>query len=149
MISVRQLLEKKKKSFWIISPDATVYEAVQMMMDNDVGALMVVEGDQPLGIVTERDYARRLILQERHPKETLVRDIMSQKVMYIRPDQTIGDCMKLMTERNIRHLPVMDENSTLVGIVSIRDVVRYIISHQEFMIEQLETYITDRPTHRR
>jgi len=148
MISVKQLLSNKQKQVSTISPDASVYEAVQLMMDNNVGALMVMDGERAIGIVTERDYARKLVLQERNPKNTRVRDIMTERVFYVYPHQTIDDCMALMTKKQIRHLPVI-EDGRLMGLVSIRDVVREIISEQEFMIEQLESYIMGLPSHMR
>jgi IMP dehydrogenase len=148
MITVKQLLRNKKKQVWTIEPDSTVYEAVQLMIDKDVGALMVMESGKAVGIVTERDYARKLVLQERAPKETRVRDIMTERVLFVYPEQTMDECMALMTNKQIRHLPVLD-NDKLVGLVSIRDVVRQVISEQEFMIAQLENYIMDRPPHMR
>lgn len=148
MISVKQLLKNKQKRAWTISPDASVCEAVQLMMDKDVGALMVMEDEQPVGIVTERDYTRRLILHGQSPKDTRVRNIMTERVLFVYPEQTIDECMVLMTQKRIRHLPVL-ENDRLVGLVSIRDVVREIISEQEFIIAQLENYIMDRPPHMR
>ncbi|MCG8350925.1 MAG: CBS domain-containing protein [Chloroflexales bacterium] len=113
------------------------------MADKDIGAVLVLEEGNLVGIVTERDYARKLILQGKASKETPVSEVMSRRVLYVEPDQTVEECMALMTEKHLRHLPVINGDQ-LLGIVSIRDVVKDIISDREFLIEQLEHYITDR-----
>ena len=117
-----------------------MFEAIKLMADKNVGALLVMEGDQVVGIISERDYARKIDLMSRSSKETPVREIMTAAVMYVRPDQTTEDCMVLMTENRLRHLPVM-ESDKLVGLISIGDLVKDIISEQKFIIEQLEHYI--------
>jgi CBS domain-containing protein len=143
--TVRDLLRKRGLEVWTIGPDDTVYQALQVMADKNVGALPVIEGEKLSGIFSERDYARKVILHGRSSKELLVKEIMSSRVAYVRPNQTIDDCMALMTNLKIRHLPVLEEDR-LVGMISMRDVVEDIISEQDFIIEQLVTYIqTERP----
>jgi CBS domain-containing protein len=123
-----------------IAPTATVFEALTLMAEKNIGALLVTEGEKIAGIITERDYARKMILVGRTSKETPVRAIMTTEVMYVRPGQTSEECMALMTESRVRHLPVID-NGKLVGLLSIGDLVKDIISDQRFTIEQLEHYI--------
>jgi CBS domain-containing protein len=113
------------------------------MAEQDIGAVMVVDGERLVGIFTERDYARKIVLQGKLSQDTPVRDVMTTSVIYVRPEQTVEECMAVMSEHGVRHLPVVD-GDRLVGLVSMRDVVRHIISEQEFMIEQLVSYITDR-----
>ena len=140
MITVRQLLRAKGHDIWHIAPDASVYDALKLMADKQVGALLVLEGEDVIGIISERDYARKVILKEKSSMDTPTREIMTRRVMYVHPEQTIQECMALMTDKRVRHLPVLD-NDRLMGIISIGDVVKAIISQQEFMIEQLERYI--------
>jgi len=140
MNSVHQLLEKKPKEIWSISPDASVFEAIKLMADKGIGALLVVKDDDLVGIVSERDYARKIILKGRSSKETPVSAIMTTKLYYVNPDSTLNECMALFTERRIRHLPVL-KNDKVVGIVTSGDVIKTIISEQEFIIDQLERYI--------
>jgi len=137
---VIEILKTKGRDVWTVSPDATVYDALQVMADKNVGALMVVEDDTLVGVFSERDYARKIILQGKASKDTLVREIMSTELVCVRPDQTIRICMELMTHKRTRHLPVLDEGR-LAGVISIGDVVKAIISEQEFTIQQLEHYI--------
>lgn len=138
---VRQLLEKKPSGELIsISPDSTVFQALQTMAERDVGAILVMEDDDIVGIFSERDYARRIVLQGRTSAGTKVRDIMTRKVVYVSPSQNVGECMALMTEKKFRHLPVMD-NGQVVGMLSIGDLVRATIEEQQFVIEQLVSYI--------
>src|SRR5713226_5287719 len=141
MTTIRQILGTKGRDVWSVSPDTTVYDAIKLMADKNVGALVVFEGDRLAGIISERDYARKVILKGKSSKETPVKEIMSVEVITIRPDQSIEECMALMTIRRIRHLPVLEEKK-LVGVISIVDVVKAIISEQEFTIKQLENYIT-------
>ena len=124
-----------------ITPTASVFDAVKLMADKNIGALLVMEGEEVAGIITERDYARKIALMSRSSKETPVREIMTSAVMYVRPDQTNEECMVLMTENRLRHLPVMD-GGKLLGVISIGDLVKDIISEQKFIIEQLEHYIS-------
>lgn len=138
---VIEILKTKGRDVWTVSPDSTVYDALQVMADKNVGALMVLERDEVVGVFSERDYARKIILKGKASKDTLVREIMSTELVWVRPDQTIEVCMNLMTNKRIRHLAVLDEGR-LVGVISIGDVVKAIISEQEFTIQQLEHYIT-------
>ena len=135
------LKTKAERSVHTIGPAASAFEAAQAMAQKNVGALVVVDAGQIVGIVTERDYARKLVPMDRSPRATPVRDIMSSPVMYVRPQHTSGECMALMTENRLRHLPVVDAGQ-LVGLVSIGDMVKDIISDQQFIIEQLEHYIS-------
>ena len=141
MTTVAQLLQDKGHVVWTVAPGATVYAALSLMADKNVGALVVVEGARVVGILSERDYARKVILRGKLSKDTLVREIMTDKVYFLHPEQTIEECMALMTAERVRHLPVL-EGDQLVGIISIGDVVRVVISEKEFLIKQLEHYIT-------
>lgn len=143
MTTVQRLLQHKGHTVWSIPPDASVFEAVQLMADKRVGALMVVDRNELVGVISERDYAREIVLKDRASRDTPVSAIMTQRVLYVRPQQTLEECMALMTEKNLRHLPVLDDGR-LVGVVSMRDVVKDLIAEKEFLIEQLENYITDR-----
>jgi CBS domain-containing protein len=141
MTSVAQILKSKPdKSVYTIAPSASVFEAVKLMADKNIGALVVVEAEKIVGLVTERDYARKVVLMARSSKETPVRDIMTAQVLCVRPAQGSEECMALMTEKRLRHLPVLDKGG-LVGLVSIGDLVKDVISEQKFLIEQLEHYI--------
>jgi len=141
MATVRQLLRTKGNEIWSVAPQATVYEALQIMSEKDVGALLVLDTGNLVGIFSERDYARKLILKGRFSKDTTVTELMTHEVLYVEPQSTIEDCMALMTAKRIRHLPVL-EKERLIGVVTIGDVVKQIISDQEFTIRQLGTYIT-------
>ena len=143
MKTVTQLLRTKGQQVLSVSPDIPVFEALGVMADKNVGALLVVEGERLVGVFSERDYARKVILKGKSSKDTPVREIMSSHVLYVRPEQTIEDCMALMTDKRVRHLPVMEEGR-VVGVISIGDVVKAIIAEQEFIIEQLQNYITGR-----
>ena len=140
MSTVQQLLNGKGNDVWTVDPGETVYAAIQMMADKDVGALVVVDDDKPVGIFTERDYARKVMLENRQSKTTPVGDVMSSRIVCASPDQTIEECMALMTEKRVRHLPVLADGK-LAGIVSIGDLVKSKIADQEFIIEQLAHYI--------
>jgi len=143
MTTVERLLQHKGHTVWSIPPDASVFEAVQLMADKRVGALMVVDKNELIGVISERDYAREIVLKDRASRSTPVSAIMTQRVLYVRPQQTLEECMALMTEKNLRHLPVLDDGR-LVGVISMRDVVKDLIAEKEFLIEQMENYITDR-----
>ena len=143
-LRINDILAQKGGTVWSISPEATVFEAIQMMADKNVGALLVTKGEQLLGIMSERDYTRKVILKGRASKETPVRDIITGHVITVTPDHTVPECLKLMTEHRIRHLPVVQANKIL-GVISIGDLVNSIISHQTSAIEQLQTYITGFP----
>ena len=135
------LKSKPHQTVFTIAPTSSVFEAVQLMADKNIGALLVMEGMQVVGIISERDYARKITLMSRSSRDTLVRDIMTPEVMYVRPENTTEECMALMTENRLRHLPVMD-GGKLLGLVSIGDLVKDIISEQKFIIDQLEHYIS-------
>ena len=142
---LREILHNKGNATWSISPDATVFEAIQMMADKNIGALLVIENSKLVGIISERDYTRKVALKGRSSKETPVRDIITGRVIYVTPDHTVEECMRLMTEHRVRHLPVL-EGEKICGIVSIGDLVNWIITAQSSTIHQLETYITGYPT---
>lgn len=141
MRTVKQLLDDKGHHVWTIGPDASVLEAVKMMADKEVGALIVADAGRPVGIISERDYARKVILQGRSSQATAIKEIMTTAMVCARPDQSVEECMAVMTEKRIRHLPVM-EGDKLVGMISIGDLVKAIIADQQFVIEQLAHYIT-------
>lgn len=141
MHTVRHLLQEKGNQVWSIAPQATVYEALESMAKKNVGALLVIQSGNVVGMFTERDYARKVVLQGRSSKTTSVGELMTADVLYVSPDDTIENCMAIMTDKHLRHLPVM-ENEQLIGIVSIGDVVKAIISAHEFTIRELERYIT-------
>jgi signal-transduction protein with cAMP-binding, CBS, and nucleotidyltransferase domain len=141
MITARKILGTKGGRVWSIGPRATAYEALQLMADKDVGALLVIDGESIVGVFSERDYARKVILKGKSSKSTFVAELMSTPVFYIEPDKTIEDCMALMTAKRMRHLPVLD-NGALIGMVSIGDVVNALITEQKITIRDLENYIT-------
>ena len=142
MKTVKQILQSKTRDIGIlsISPDATVYDALKLMAEKDVGALMVMEADKLVGIISERDYARKVILHGKSSKEIRVSDIMTSKIIYVNTAKTVDECMALMTDKRVRHLPVY-EGDRLVGVVSIGDLVKEAISEREYIIKQLESYI--------
>lgn len=141
MKNVIELLRVKGHQYWSVTPDTTVFDALKLMAEKNIGVLLVLEGDVLVGLLSERDYARKVILKGKSSKDTLVKEIMSEKVIYVEPEQTVEECMALMTDKRVRHLPVF-EGDKLIGIISIGDVVKAIISEQEFIIEQLEHYIS-------
>jgi CBS domain-containing protein len=141
MGTVRNILQEKGNLVHTVSPDDSVYNALETLEDRNIGALVVMDDAKLIGIFTERDYARKIVLKGRSSKDTLVRDIMTDEVIYVTPDSTVDGCMQLMTNRYIRHLPVM-ECDQLVGIVSIGDLVKYTIGEKDFIIINLEHYIT-------
>ena len=141
MAKVKDILALKGQSVWSVVPDASVYDAMKLMADKGVGALMVMEGPKVAGVISERDYARKVILEGRSSRTTQVREIMTAHVLYAHPEQNIEECMVLMTDKRVRHLPVLDEER-LVGVISIGDLVKSIITEQKFIIEQMERYIS-------
>lgn len=144
MSTVREMLRTKGHDVWSIGCDATVCDALRLMEEKNIGAVLVMDGDSLGGILSERDYARKVILRGKSATDTQVGEIMTERVIYVRPEQSTEECMALMTDKRVRHLPVM-ENDRVVGVISIGDVVKAIISQQEFLIEQLENYITGVP----
>lgn len=142
MKTVNQLLQIKGHKVWSVSPEETVFQALELMAEKDIGAVLVLEAAEVAGIMSERDYARKVILRGKASQDTPVGEIMSDEVIFVRPDQTVRKCMALMTDKHIRHLPVLDDEGELVGIISIGDVVKAIIQEQEVMINHLEDYIT-------
>jgi CBS domain-containing protein len=138
--SVRQVLEAKGATALSLPPSATVYEALELMAKNDIGSVVVADGDCLLGMFTERDYARKLILQGRSSKDTRVSELMTSNILTVSPTQTIDDCMEMITDNRVRHLPVV-EKGRLVGIISIGDVVKAVIADQQRTIQQLSSYI--------
>jgi len=141
MAIVKQLLQAKGHDIWSVDPEDSVYHAIELMADKGVGALVVMEGDSLVGVLSERDYARKVELQGRSSKGTKIKEIMTSRVIYARPEQTVEECMALMTDKRIRHLPVMDGDE-LLGVISIGDLVKSIIEEQQHVIEQLEQYIS-------
>jgi CBS domain-containing protein len=140
MTTVSQILQAKGNQVWTITPAATVYEALALMAEHGIGALVVVEDGAVVGILSERDYARKVVLQGKSSRDTPVRDVMSSQVVCVRPSQTLDQCMAVMTNKRIRHLPVLDQGR-LAGVVSIGDVVKAIITAQSIMIDHLKDYI--------
>jgi len=140
MITVKSLLENKGYDFWNVSPDATVYEALQKMAEKEIGAVLVMKNEKLLGIFSERDYARKLVLKNHFSKDSIVQNFMTSNVFCVKPETEIIECMQLMTEKHIRHLPVK-ENEKIIGIITIGDVVNEIINGQNSTIKDLESYI--------
>ena len=141
MTIVRHILDKKGQLVWTIGPDDTVFAAIEEMARKDVGALVVVENGDPIGIFTERHYARDVFLKGRSSPTTVVKDVMRTGFLYVTPERTVEECMAIMTAERVRHLPVMDDGN-LVGLISIGDLVKSIIEDREFVIDQLTNYIT-------
>jgi len=141
MTTVAQILKSKPdNTVHSTTPTASVFDAVKLMADKNIGALLVKEGERIVGVITERDYARKIVLMARASKDTPVRDVMTANVMFVQPERSSEECMALMTENRLRHLPVLDQGM-LVGLVSIGDLVKDVISEQKFIIQQLEQYI--------
>jgi CBS domain-containing protein len=141
--TVASILRNKGYDIYAVSPESTVFEALKVMADKKVGALLVLDSEKVAGILSERDYARKVILLGKSSREAKVKEIMSDKVLYVQPHRTAEECMALMINKRIRHLPVLD-NEKLIGIISIGDVVKAVIDEKEFVIEQLEEYISGR-----
>jgi Predicted signal-transduction protein containing cAMP-binding and CBS domains len=142
---ISEILKNKSNTTWSISPTATIFEAIQMMAEKNIGALLVMENGKLVGIISERDYTRKVALKGKSSKETPVREILSGRVFSVTSHHTVEECMRLMTEHRVRHLPVVD-NGQVIGVISIGDLVNWIISSQTSAIHQLETYITGYPT---
>ena len=144
MRTVRDILQRKGTEVWSVTPETTVIDALKLMAEKNIGAVLVLDEDRVAGVLSERDYARKVTLQGRSSQDTTAREIMSERVVGVEPQQTVEECMALMTDKRIRHLPVV-EGGEVIGVVSIGDIVKNIISEQEFLIEQLEHYITGTP----
>ncbi len=140
MVTVKEMLKEKAGDILTIEPRDTVYKALEIMADRDLGALVVVEDGKVVGLFSERDYARNIVLKGKSSKDTFVKDLMNSNPCFVRPEQTLNDCMALITEKRTRHLPVLDKEK-LIGIISIGDVVKQYIVDKEFTIQQLENYI--------
>ena len=138
--TITSILDKKNHGIWSIAPDASVYDAIAMMADKRVGALLVMSGGELAGIISERDYARKVVLAGKHSRETRVEEIMTRDVLAVTPEHTVEDCMRIITEHRIRHLPVL-RGRQVIGVISIGDLVRSIISEQADTIDHLHTYI--------
>jgi CBS domain-containing protein len=139
-MTIKHLIEQKSQDVWTTGPDATVFDALTKMAEKNIGSLVVMDGEKLVGIITERHYSRNVILKGKTSPTTLVRDIMERNVIYVRPDQSVELCMALMTEKRVRHLPVV-EDTKVIGLVSIGDLLKFIISKREFDIDKLEHYI--------
>ena len=144
MKTVKEIIESREKVIWSVTPDTTVYEALKLMADKKIGAVLVIKDDKVIGIMSERDYARKVVLQGKSSMQLTVSEIMSDKVMFVDVSQNVEDCMALMINKRIRHLPVYD-GENLVGFISIGDVVKAIIDEKEFLLDQLVRYIKDTP----
>jgi CBS domain-containing protein len=144
MGKVRDILDEKGRRVISVSPDVTVFRALETMADKNIGGLLVMDRKDLLGIFTERDYARKVILKGKSSKDTLVKDLMTRDPVTVTPDSSVDDCMHLMTDKFIRHLPVVGDSGAIIGVISIGDVVRFVISEQRYVIEQLEGYISGR-----
>ena len=142
MKTLKQLIESKNKRLAAVAPDQSVLRALEVMAENDVGALLVLDGKRLAGVFSERDYARKVILQGKASKTTKVSEIMTGKVVYVTLNRSVEECMAIMTEKRFRHLPVLDDDHNVVGIISIGDLIKEMISQQKFIIDQLENYIT-------
>jgi CBS domain-containing protein len=142
--TIGEILSHKGTQVWSISPDATVFDAIQLMADKNIGALLVTQADKLVGILTERDYTRKVALKGKSSKQTAVKEILSGQVIHVTPDHSVEDCMRLMTDHRVRHLPVL-ESERIVGVISIGDLVNWIITAQISTINQLQTYISGVP----
>jgi CBS domain-containing protein len=141
MKTVQDVMRTKGNKIYSVAPDTTVFDTLKLMAEKEIGAVLVFHEEQMVGIFSERDYARQVILKGKASKDTPVREVMTSRVAYVRPEQTVDDCMALMTDKKIRHLPVLAEGK-VTGVLSIGDVVKAVISEKQFLIEQLENYIT-------
>lgn len=141
MTTINDLLRNKSPDVWSVTPDDSVFDALRLMADKNIGAVLVMDGKHLVGLLSERDYARKLVLANKSSRETAVRDVMTSRVAFVAPAKDVEECLALMTDKRFRHLPVMDEGR-VVGLVSIGDLVKAIIEKKQFMIDQLESYIT-------
>lgn len=141
MKSIGDILDKKGRYVWAVGPDDSVYDSVKLMAEKGIGGAVVMDGDNLVGIITERDYARKIILEDRSSKGSKVSDVMTSQVLWVTEAQTVDECMALMIEKNLRHLPVLQEE-TVIGVVSIRDLVQAVVTEQQVLIDHLQNYIT-------
>ena len=141
MATVQQLLESKDNNVWSISPETTVFEGLQVMAEKNIGALLVTRADKLIGIFSERDYARKVILKGKASKDTTIGELMTREVVYTTPEDSLDECMALMTAKHIRHLPILNKDK-LIGLLTLGDLVKQIMSNQEFKIQELEKYIS-------
>ena len=141
MATVKQLLESKDNNVWSLSPETTVFEGLQFMAEKNIGALLVTRDDKLIGIFSERDYARKVILKGKASKDTTIGELMTKEVIYTTPEDSLDECMALMTAKHIRHLPILN-NGKLIGLLTLGDLVKQIMSNQEFKIQELEKYIS-------
>lgn len=141
MKSVSDILKTKGYDIWVVKPDDSVFDSLKLMAEKEIGALMVMDGDKLVGIVTERDYARKVILEGKSSKNSKVAEVMTKRVLCVAPDRTVDECMALMTDKRARHLPVVD-HKRVIGIVSIGDLVKTMINEQQVLIDQLQHYIS-------
>lgn len=141
MRSVQDILDSKGSDVWSVKPDDIIFDAIKLMADKGIGALLVMEDDKLVGIVTERDYARKVVLEGKSSREARIHEVMTSKILCVSPERTIDECMALMTDKRIRHLPVLD-HKRVVGFVSIGDLVKAVISEQKILIDQLQNYIS-------
>jgi len=141
MKTVQDVMRGKGSRIYSVAPDTTVFDTLKLMAEKEIGAVLVFQNEQMVGIFSERDYARQVILKGKASKDTPVSEVMTARVAYVRPEQTVDDCMALMTDKRIRHLPVL-EGGKVTGVLSIGDVVKAVISEKQFLIEQLENYIS-------
>jgi CBS domain-containing protein len=141
MKTCRELLDQKGNAIWSVNPSETVFATLELMAEKGIGAVLVFESERLVGMFSERDYARQVILKGKTSRDTPVRDVMTGRVTYVRPEQTLDDCMALMTDKHVRHLPVID-GGQVIGVLSIGDIVKAVISEKQFIIEQLENYIS-------
>jgi CBS domain-containing protein len=141
MTTVRSVLQAKDNALWTVAPDEIVFDALKIMAEKNIGALLVMQKEKVVGVFSERDYARKIVLKGESSHTTAVKDVMTSGVLSVNPEQSIDECMTLMTNKHVRHLPVI-ENGNLIGLVSIGDIVKTIISEHEYTIKQLENYIT-------
>jgi len=141
MKAIKEILSTKGHEIWSVEPDNTVFDAVRLMAEKRVGALLVMDGERLVGIVTERDYARKTVLENRSSRDSPVKEIMTKRVLCVTPERSLDECMALMTDKRARHLPVV-ENKRVVGMISIGDLVKAMISEQQILIEQLQHYIS-------
>jgi len=141
MATVKQLLESKDNNVWSISPETSVFEGLQVMAEKNIGALLVTRDDKLIGIFSERDYARKVILKGKASKDTTIGELMTREVVYTTPEHSLDECMALMTAKHIRHLPILNKDK-LIGLLTLGDLVKQIMSNQEFKIQELEKYIS-------